>query len=143
MANHSARKTSITNLLNENVSPLHVQQISGHKKLDSLNNYHVASNEQQKNISRILSSCDNKLANKSINNNPAVSSISLAKDGVNNTILAPAIQQQMFENWNPVLPPTFHGAQISNCTFNINISYASSSPVQKRRRLVIIDDDSQ
>ena len=26
-------------------------------------------------------------------------------------------------DWNPILPPTFQGAQLSNCTFNINISY--------------------
>ena len=33
ISNHSARKTTITNLLNKNINPLHVQQISGHKKL--------------------------------------------------------------------------------------------------------------
>ena len=48
VANHSARKTSKTNLLNENVNPLYVTQLSGHKKLESLNNYNVASNNQQR-----------------------------------------------------------------------------------------------
>ena len=32
VANHSVRKTSITKLLNENVHPLHVAQLTGHKK---------------------------------------------------------------------------------------------------------------
>ena len=45
---HSARKTTITSLLNENVNPLHVQQISGHKKLESLNQYNTASMTTQK-----------------------------------------------------------------------------------------------
>ena len=44
ISNHSARKTTITtNLLNENINPLHVHQISGHKKLESLNQYNTAS----------------------------------------------------------------------------------------------------
>ena len=46
--NHSARKTTTTNLLNQQINPLHVQQISGHKKLESLNSYHTASISQQK-----------------------------------------------------------------------------------------------
>ena len=36
VSNHSARKTCITNLLNENVNLLDVRQLSGHKKLKSL-----------------------------------------------------------------------------------------------------------
>ena len=37
ISNHSPRKTRITNLLNQEINPLHVQQISGYKKLESLN----------------------------------------------------------------------------------------------------------
>ena len=50
VSNHSARKTSITNLLNNDISPLHVKQVSGHKKIESLEAYHVASIRQQKNL---------------------------------------------------------------------------------------------
>ena len=39
---HRTRKTTITNLLNQEINPLHLQQISGHKKLKSLNSYHTA-----------------------------------------------------------------------------------------------------
>ena len=48
ISNHSPRKTRITNLLNQEINPLHVQQISGHKKLESLNSYHTSSISQQK-----------------------------------------------------------------------------------------------
>ena len=37
ISNYSARNTTVTNLLNQEINPLHVQQISGYKKLESLN----------------------------------------------------------------------------------------------------------
>ena len=52
-----------------------------------------------------------------------------------------SIQQQLLNNWIPVLPSTFHGALISNCTFNINVYNNNKSPPSKRRR-VIVEDDS-
>ena len=53
--NHSARKTIITRLVQSNIHPLHVAQLSGHKNLKSLDSYSVASVHQQKNTSRIIS----------------------------------------------------------------------------------------
>ena len=58
IANHSARKTSISTLLDNNMHPIHVHQLSGHKRLESLSNYHVASNEKQIQMSRILGNAD-------------------------------------------------------------------------------------
>ena len=50
------------------------------------------------------------------------------------------IQQQLLNNWNPVLPYTFRGALISNYTFNIDVyNNKKSSPSNH----VIIEDDSQ
>ena len=46
ISNYSARNTTVTNLLNQEINPLHVQQISGHKKLESLNSYHTSSISQ-------------------------------------------------------------------------------------------------
>ena len=46
-----------------------------------------------------------------------------------------------YSNWNPVLPSTFHGALISNYSFNINVYNNKKSSPSKRRR-VIIEDDS-
>ena len=37
--NHSARKTMISRLVEKNINPLHVAQLSGHKNLKSLDSY--------------------------------------------------------------------------------------------------------
>ena len=42
LMNHSARKTMITRLVQSNIHPLHVAQLSGHKNLKSLDSYAVA-----------------------------------------------------------------------------------------------------
>ena len=55
IANHSARKTSISSLLNNNIHPIHVSQLSGHKNIDSLKSYHSASKQQQESMSDIIS----------------------------------------------------------------------------------------
>lgn len=50
IANHTCRKTSLSTLLQNDVNPLHVQQLSGHKKLESLNSYHIPSMAQQRSM---------------------------------------------------------------------------------------------
>ena len=52
--NHSMRKTAITNLLHAGIPPTQVQQLSGHANVQSINNYAVASLEQQNEMSNIL-----------------------------------------------------------------------------------------
>ena len=63
VSNHSARKTPITNLLNSNIHPLHVSQLSGHKNIESLNSYHTASKFQQERMFQVLSSTISSSAN--------------------------------------------------------------------------------
>ena len=58
VSDHSARETSITSLLNNNAHPLHVSQLSGHKNLESLKNYHTASKQQQVQMSNVLNKQD-------------------------------------------------------------------------------------
>ena len=53
--NHSIRKTMCTNLLHAGVPPTVVAQLSGHKNIQSLMSYSVASNDQQKEMYNILS----------------------------------------------------------------------------------------
>ena len=55
LTNHSGRKRMIQKLNDEGVPPTHIMQISGHKNVQSLNNYSTLSERQQKNISNILS----------------------------------------------------------------------------------------
>ena len=103
ISNHSARKTTVTNLLNNDINPLHVQQITGHKKLESLNSYNTASISQQRRISNVLSSSGSSGSSSNYSSN----------------FTPQNIQQQLLQNWNPVTP-IFQGASIQNCTFNIN-----------------------
>ena len=107
ISNHSARKATTTNLLNENIKQLHVQKISGHTKLENLNQYNTASLSIRKQISNVISS------SKSSSDTSLQSSLPLH------------IQQQMMQSWN-FLTPIFQGATLSNCVFNININTTSS-----------------
>ena len=57
--NHSVRKTCIKTLLDSGVSHNNVAQLGGHKSLKSLDSYAVASREQQRQMSKILSGKEN------------------------------------------------------------------------------------
>lgn len=54
-SNHSARKTGIQSLLHAGVPPTNVQQLTGHKNVQSLNSYSTLSSNQQQQMSHILS----------------------------------------------------------------------------------------
>ena len=56
LTNHSGRKRMIQKLNDQEVPPTHIMQISGHKNVQSLNNYSSLSEKQQRSISNILSS---------------------------------------------------------------------------------------
>ena len=57
--NQSVRKTCIKTLLDSGVSHNNVAQLSGHKSLKSLDSYAVASHQQQRQMSKILSGKEN------------------------------------------------------------------------------------
>ncbi len=56
ITNHSARKTLIQKLQYNNIPPTQIVQITGHKHLQSVNNYSSLREQQQQDISSILSS---------------------------------------------------------------------------------------
>ena len=99
VSNHSARKTSISNLLNNDIDPLHVQQISGHKRLESLNQHKSVSLSVQKKISHTLSGHDEF-------NLPTPTSF--------------------VPSSNDPIASIFSGANITNCTFQIRLSPRST-----------------
>ena len=53
--NHSARETIITQLMHSSIADSNAIQLSGHKSVQSLQKYHVASYDQQKEMSTMLS----------------------------------------------------------------------------------------
>ena len=54
VSNHSVRKTSVGRLLEADVQPNFVAQLSGHKNLKSLDSYYSASPKRQREMSAIL-----------------------------------------------------------------------------------------
>ena len=48
LTNHSARKIMIQKLNDNNIPLTHIMQLSGHRNVQSVNNYSTVSNEQQK-----------------------------------------------------------------------------------------------
>ena len=60
--NHSVRQTMISNLLHSGVHPNLVAQFSGHKSVQSLQNYHTASLDQQKGTCNILTGASSSMS---------------------------------------------------------------------------------
>lgn len=54
LTNHSARKHLVQNLVNNNVPPTDIIQISGHKNIQSVLNYSHMSNESHKRVSSLM-----------------------------------------------------------------------------------------
>ena len=54
LANHSVRKTNLDRLMEAGVPPTTIVQLTGHKITESLASYHRASQEQQRQMSKIL-----------------------------------------------------------------------------------------
>ena len=52
--NHSGRKTMIQTLVNNDVPPTDIMQLSGHKKVQSITSYSTVSQKQQLNMSHTL-----------------------------------------------------------------------------------------
>jgi len=125
IANHSARKTFISSLLDQNIHPIHVSQLSGHKSIESLESYHSSSREQQELMSDIISN-HVETNKKPMSAFPTISStIQCMK--------RKSIEMQQFDTM-------FSGANISDCNFNFNINV--SLPKAKRSR-VIYDSESE
>ena len=62
---NAMRKTGICRLLQNDVHPLHVSQLTGHKNPDSLKHYHVASTNQRNKVSDIINANDHSEASSS------------------------------------------------------------------------------
>ncbi|VDI01659.1 Hypothetical predicted protein [Mytilus galloprovincialis] len=77
--NHSARKTTVTSLLHSNVEATQIMQLTGHRNVQSINQYSSSSLEQQEKMSNILSDISSgnrgSIANKpeNVSNQPSTS----------------------------------------------------------------------
>ena len=122
-SNHSVRKTGITNLLHAGVAPNLVQQMSGHKSLDSLKNYATASANQQKMMADILANPEKAIApvEKAIapieKNQVCLEKMQMPISGDIPIECTKDIQQS---NKASMMTGLFSGASLSGCTFNMS-----------------------
>ena len=120
--NHSAMKMMVQKLNDSNVPPTHIMQLSGHRNMQSVNNYSFVSKEQQKNLSLIMSSKPStyNAASDAINNasRTAATTTTLTAEAE-----ASFIKTSMFPAAGPFSGSAFHGGQ-----FNITINTVNKSP---------------
>ena len=117
--NHTARKTGITNLLHAGVAPSLITQFSGHKNVDSLKNYSSASTKQQREMANIVANpgriiapiAQNETYRIQCENVPRPISGDIPKENASVTNKSNA----------SMISGLFSGANMSGCTFNINI----------------------
>ena len=77
--NHSARKTGITSLMHAGVQNTVVMQLSGHKNVNSINNYSTASVNQQKQMSHILTNFSGNDGSTVSHKETNISTVSIAQ----------------------------------------------------------------
>ena len=128
LTNHSGRKRMIQKLNDQEVPPTHIMQISGHKNVQSLNNYSSLSEKQRRSISNILSSTTPTRRTLAIEEREDVS------------------LSENQESPQQVLSP-LQGANIHGGTFNISINTVSQqspnlSMHSAKRRHYVIESDS-
>ena len=138
ITNHSARKTLVQKLQDHDIPPTQIVQITGHKNLQSVINYSSLREQQQQDISSILSSVPNVRNQRErtslASTSPETISFNLKQDAINPS------------------SSLFQGNSITGGTFNIHISNASSSAsntmistslkAKKLRRLLPLECDS-
>ena len=133
----SGRKTLVQKLQDNDVPPNQIDQITGHKNLQSINNYSSLREKQMENISKIFSS----------------------SSSTTNAVL-PAAQQSLQSHFTEAhsststaentLQTTFQGNYITGDVFNINLAPTKNtvtSPelgpkVKKKKKRYIIESDS-
>ena len=89
LTNHSARKRMMQKLNDNNVPPTHIMQLSGHRNLQSVNNYSTLSKEQQKNMSLILMS-DNSAPSNTAHTAKIPQTVVTAESSFTNSSVIPA-----------------------------------------------------
>ena len=129
--NHFARKTSIAKLLHNDVHPIHVVQLSGHKNLESLNHYNTASPDQQLEMSNIISGRPKpKSTNGPITQSPASArnpsplEVDFRCQHQNHSVSVTSKSQNITSNTTneDLIAAIFRGATLSKNIINIDIN---------------------
>ena len=132
--NHSARKTMITKLVQNDTNPLHVAQLTGHKNIKSLDSYSIASKIQQKKMLHLISSTSSPLENVA-NTCPAFHSTHAHSSSQGTTLLP---DMQIYGN--NIVNVHFH--QISSQSQSQSSVTCEPLP-KKRKEMVSIDSEEE
>lgn len=135
LVNHSTRKHLIQKLVDNNIPANEIVQITGHKNINSLNNYSAISDKKQQQISDILSGSNEASSSLAIQPSQRITTV----DEIAVSAVLPAT--------SAASQPVFHQCQIG--TVNVFTNDGShggeiqQSFTRKRRRVIIDSDESQ
>lgn len=139
LTNHSGRKTTVTRLLDEEIPITCIQQHTGHRSVESINNYAKNSLKTQQKMSAILSR--SKAVPTSSDTTSVNENIPSSTENINNTAKKP----DMPFNFPNFFPP---GSVIQGGTFNMYFgsqdkeNHVKKTMPQKRKRKFVIESDS-
>ena len=134
VCNHSVRKTSISRLLDANTPEIFVAQLSGHKSLQSLLSYKIASVQHQQKMSNILSRTQSS-STVSLQSHQSMHDMS-------STSQYPQSQLKSFNQSSH--EALFGGANISNissCQFQVFNGPVNIIEAPRKKRRIIESDD--
>ena len=143
ITSRSGRKTLTQTLLDHDVPPTQIIQVTGHKNVQSVNNYSAMGERQQENISSIFSATSTTTAAQPLVPRQ-VGEFSTASSST-------ATCMNTTSGTPNQLSSLFLGNHITGGTFNVHVSTTSSlasstliaSPKRKKyRRLRVLDSDS-
>ena len=148
--NHAGRKTLVQKLQDNDVPPNQIIQITGHKNLQSINNYSGLRERQMESISNILSS--------TASTSREVSDVSQGQRGAFHSPVgaSPSRHYQLSANSSTLsvhenqLQTMFYGNTINGGVFNITMASSQSAmgspesepPKKKFRRVMCIESGS-
>jgi len=126
--NHSARKTTVTSLLHSKVEATQIMQLTGHRNVQSINQYSSASLEQQETMSNILT--DISCGNSGVSCNGNISSTSKQED-----LQVPVIAKPSFDDDFPDVDFNEIVSDIENFE-NRNLVNPNTNPVHNQSTVI-------
>ena len=154
----------MTFLLHAGVAPTTIQQLTGHKNVQSINNYAKASNDMQREMSNILSNKEKIPAQLQIiapqSPSPFPSTVSQTPPNVpypprstmleigapnpahmHPSILGSTCNQQMLCQ-SATSGHVLQGSRMVNCTINVYNKYSRSPSPKRRVRMIVTEKDN-
>ena len=142
LTNHSARKTLVNKLKKTNVERSSIVKVTGHRNLQSLDDYDEGDEAEQRDLSTKISRRNNlQISNPSFNiddkrSGSTTTNMAFDKPCFSQSLVRHESKHQMFDN-------SFHNC---NVTFNVIPPSRSDPDVQisepKRRRTLMFESDS-